>query len=160
MLGIQPKHTAGQQAPQTVYNLEVQGQHVFRVTSNGLLVHNSCLDEIAKLADGFGSFRAFKRAHGSAGKGNAWHHIVEQTPNASKFTAQALHNPANIIKLPHGKGTIHAKISGYYSSKPSWTGGLTVRQWISQKSFAEQFEFGIKTIKQFGGTKYLPNHLQ
>ncbi len=37
MLGIQPQHTA-----QTVYNLEVQGQHVFRVTSNGLLVHNSC----------------------------------------------------------------------------------------------------------------------
>jgi len=35
-----------------------------------------------------------------------------------------------------------------------------VHQWISQKSFAEQFEFGIKTIKQFGGTKYLPNHLQ
>ncbi len=37
MLGIKP-----QQAPQTVYNLEIQGQHVFRVTSNGLLVHNMC----------------------------------------------------------------------------------------------------------------------
>ena len=37
VLGIQPQHT-----PQTVYNLEVQGQHVFRVTSNGLLVHNMC----------------------------------------------------------------------------------------------------------------------
>jgi hypothetical protein len=46
VLGIKPQHK-----PQTVYNLEVQGQHVFRVTSNGLLVHNSCLDEIAKLAD-------------------------------------------------------------------------------------------------------------
>jgi hypothetical protein len=45
VLGIQP-----QQAPQTVYNLEVQGQHVFRVTSNGLLVHNMCADDIAKLA--------------------------------------------------------------------------------------------------------------
>ena len=41
VLGIQPQHTAGQHTPQTVYNLEVQGQHVFRVTSNGLLVHNS-----------------------------------------------------------------------------------------------------------------------
>ena len=37
VLGIQPQHT-----PQTVYNLEVQGQHVFRFTSNGLLVHNTC----------------------------------------------------------------------------------------------------------------------
>jgi hypothetical protein len=42
VLGIQSQHTAGQQTPQTVYNLEVQGQHVFRVTSNGLLVHNMC----------------------------------------------------------------------------------------------------------------------
>ncbi len=41
VLGIQPQHTASQHKPQTVYNLEVQGQHVFRVTSNGLLVHNS-----------------------------------------------------------------------------------------------------------------------
>jgi hypothetical protein len=42
VLGIQPQHTTGQHKPQTVYNLEVQGQHVFRVTSNGLLVHNDC----------------------------------------------------------------------------------------------------------------------
>ena len=42
VLGIQPQHTAGQHTPQTVYNLEVQGQHVFRITSNGLLVHNMC----------------------------------------------------------------------------------------------------------------------
>ena len=42
VLGIQPQHTASQHKPQTVYNLEVQGQHVFRVTSNGLLVHNMC----------------------------------------------------------------------------------------------------------------------
>ena len=42
VLGIQPQHKAGQHKPQTVYNLEVQGQHVFRVTSNGLLVHNDC----------------------------------------------------------------------------------------------------------------------
>jgi hypothetical protein len=46
VLGIKPQHK-----PQTVYNLEVQGQHVFRVTSNGLLVHNAYADEIAKLAD-------------------------------------------------------------------------------------------------------------
>jgi hypothetical protein len=25
-------------------------------------------------------------------------------------------------------------------------GGLTVRQWLSSKSYAEQFEFGIKVI--------------
>ncbi len=30
---------------------------------------------------GFRSFSAFKRSMGSAGTGQAWHHIVEQTPN-------------------------------------------------------------------------------
>ena len=49
MLGIQP-----QQAPKTVYNLEVQGQHVFRVTSNGLLVHNSCPTRTGYGAFGWG----------------------------------------------------------------------------------------------------------
>jgi len=47
VLGIQPQHTASQHTPQTVYNLEVQGQHVFRVTSNGLLVHNTCAPKTA-----------------------------------------------------------------------------------------------------------------
>ena len=27
-----------------------------------------------------------------------------------------------------------------------FSGGLTVRQWLSSKSYAEQFEFGIKVI--------------
>ncbi|MGC3972207.1 MAG: RHS repeat-associated core domain-containing protein [Pirellulales bacterium] len=111
-------------------------------------------------AQGFTTFSDFKRAFGSAGPGQAWHHIVEQTINSGKFSADLLHNPANLLNLPHGAGSIHAKISGYYSSKPAELGGLTVRQWISQKSFSDQFEFGIKVIKQFGGTKYLPLHLQ
>ena len=111
-------------------------------------------------AKGFASFDDFKKAFGGAGSGQAWHHVVEQTINSGKFAPELLHNPANLLKLPHGKGSIHAKISGYYSSKPAWTGGLTVRQWVSQKSSSEQFEFGIKTIKQFGGTQYLPPHLR
>jgi len=40
VLGIQPQHTAGQHTagqhkPKTVYNLEVQGQHVFRLGKHG-----------------------------------------------------------------------------------------------------------------------------
>jgi len=62
VLGIQP-----QQAPQTVYNLEVQGQHVFRVTSNGLLVHNSYADDIAKLA-GDTAKKMFGKAPKTGGK--------------------------------------------------------------------------------------------
>lgn len=102
---------------------------------------------------GYSSFNAFKKAYGSAGKGNAWHHIVEQgSDNVSRFGAETIHNTNNLIKLPHGAGSIHAKISGYYSSKQPFTGGQTVRQWLSTQSYQQQYDFGIKTLKQFGWT--------
>jgi hypothetical protein len=110
---------------------------------------------------GFATFEDFKDAFGAAGAGLAWHHVVEQTINSGKFAAELLHNPANLLKLPHGKGTIHAKISAYYSSKiPGLTGNLTVREWLSNKSFNEQFAFDIDVIKKFGGSQYLPPHLR
>ena len=52
----------------------------------------------------------------------------------------------NVIALPSGKGSIHSEISRYYSSKDLFTGGKTVRDWLSTKSFKEQFEFGEKAI--------------
>lgn len=86
--------------------------------------------------------------------------MVEQTINSGKFAPELLHNPANLLKLPHGKGTIHAQISAFYSSRQSFTGKLTVREWLSKKSFKEQFEFGIQKIKDFGGSRYLPRELR
>jgi hypothetical protein len=103
---------------------------------------------------GYKSFRAFKSAMGPAGPGKAWHHIVGQTPsNVAKFGPESVHNTGNLMKLPHGKGSIHAKISGYYSSiRPGVTGSstMTVRQWLATKSYQFQYDFGIQTLKQFG----------
>lgn len=101
----------------------------------------------------FKSFSAFKRAMGPAGKGKAWHHIVEQNPaNIAKFGPEAIHNTGNLMKLPHGAGTIHAKISGHYSSIQGFTGGKTVRQWLNTKSFDFQRNYGLKKLKEFGWT--------
>ena len=102
---------------------------------------------------GYKSFYRFKKAYGTAGKGYAWHHIVEQNrSNLSKFGAEAIHNINNLIKLPHGKGSIHAKISGHYSSIQDFTNGKTVRQWLSSQSYQEQYDYGIKMLKQYGWT--------
>ncbi len=110
---------------------------------------------------GFASFTEFKSVFGAAGKDKAWHHVVEQTINSGKFAPELLHNPANLFKLPHGPGSIHEAISAYYSSKiPGLTGEKTFREWLSTKSFMEQFEYGIEVIKTFGGKKYLPSSLQ
>jgi hypothetical protein len=99
---------------------------------------------------GFATFRHLKRVLGPAGPGYAWHHLVEQTPaNIAKFGPKMIHNANNVLKLPHGKGTLHARISGLYSSKRhNITGSdtLTVRQWLASKSFEEQMEFGLKAL--------------
>ena len=103
---------------------------------------------------GYSSFYQFKKAFGSAGKGNAWHHVVEQNPaNLSKFSAKRIHSINNLIKLPNGKGTIHARLSGYYSSiQTRLTGSttMTVRQWLSTKSFDFQYNFGVQKLVDFG----------
>ncbi len=104
----------------------------------------------------FKSYTAFKREFGSAGPGRAWHHIVEQnSANVAKFGHQRLHTTVNIVNVPHGKGSLHAKISGYYSSKQisiTKSSELTIRQWLNTKSFEFQYEFGIQTLKNFGWT--------
>jgi RHS repeat-associated protein len=112
----------------------------------------SRLFAVKEVGRGYQSFSAFKRAEGVAGKGRAWHHVVEQTSsNVERFGPEAIHNTENLVNLPHGPGTIHNQISGFYSSKQPFTGGLTVRQWLSTQSFEEQSVFGRNVIQQFGG---------
>ena len=82
-----------------------------------------------------------------------WHHIVEQSQlktDRAGFTPEQIHNVGNVIALPSGKGSIHSEISRYYSSKDLFTGGKTVRDWLSTKSFKEQFEFGKRQLEKFG----------
>ncbi|MBZ0088740.1 MAG: hypothetical protein K8H90_00015, partial [Thermoanaerobaculia bacterium] len=74
--------------------------------------------------------------------------------NVARFGPERIHNPSNVAPLPHGRGSIHAKLSGFYSSKqPSVTGSpsLTVRQWLATKPFSEQYQFGLEAMQRFGG---------
>lgn len=103
----------------------------------------------------FKSFRSLKRYLGGAGKGHAWHHIVEQTKgNIAKFGAQTIHSIKNIVRLEHGNITkIHNQISAFYSSKRRFTGGKTVREWLSNQSFKEQYDFGVDILERvYNGT--------
>ena len=58
----------------------------------------------------------------------------------------------NIVALPK---SLHRKISGLYSSKQWWTKGVRVRDWLTNQTFEEQYNFGIKTIEDFDGKAYL-----
>ncbi|MGZ3457021.1 MAG: SitA5 family polymorphic toxin [Archangium sp.] len=97
----------------------------------------------------WGSYSGFKRAKGSAGPGNEWHHIVEQTPgNVERFGAEAVHNTENVVPLDKG---IHTRLSSLYSSiQRDITGSstLTVRQWLSTQSYEAQRKFGLIAIEK------------
>ncbi|NLF07276.1 MAG: RHS repeat-associated core domain-containing protein [Pirellulaceae bacterium] len=100
----------------------------------------------------FSSFSALKRALGSAGKGNVWHHIVEQTPgNIVRFGSEAIHNTQNVIRV---SVAINQRIANYYSSIRPFTGGKTVRAWLATQSLEAQETFGLRILQILlsGGT--------
>lgn len=101
----------------------------------------------------FKTFRELKAYLGSPGVGKQWHHIVEQAQiNASRagFSPEEVNTVENIISLQSGKESVHSAISAYYSSKQWFSEGLTVRNWLSTKTFQEQFEFGMDYLKSYG----------
>lgn len=98
----------------------------------------------------FASFDALKKFLGSPGVGKQWHHIVEQCQTKASragFSSLWINNTNNVISLSK---EVHEKVSNYYSSIKDFTNGLTVRNWLSNQSFEEQYKFGIKVLKMFG----------
>lgn len=93
---------------------------------------------------------------GTAGAGQAWHHLVGQTTsNIQRFGAQAIHNTGNLVCLKHGKGSIHQEVTNFYNSiQPEITqsSNITVREWLSSQSFEAQQDFGMRVIRAFGAT--------
>jgi hypothetical protein len=90
---------------------------------------------------GYSSFRAAKAALGSPGSGNVFDHVVEQSQiGRSGFAPEDIHNPFNLD--PVGAGINQLK-ANYYSSIRPFTGGQTVRDWLTGQSFADQYNFGM-----------------
>ncbi|KAF5042917.1 hypothetical protein DSECCO2_507700 [anaerobic digester metagenome] len=101
-------------------------------------------------SQGFRSFSSFKRAMGPAGPGQAWHHIVEQNPaNIAKFGPEAIHNTGNMMKLPHGAGSIHMKVTGHYNSLMPGT-SMRVRDYVNTLNYQQQYQYGLDVLKRFG----------
>lgn len=110
----------------------------------------NALSKFLNGGEGFSTMGAFKKKFGAAGNGMAWHHIVEQHPgNVARFGAENIHHTKNLIKVPHGKGLLHMKISGHYSSHMPGT-KIRVRDYVKTLSYDEQYEYGIKIMKKFG----------
>ena len=106
------------------------------------------VDQGFAVGAGFRSFSQAKRVLGPAGEGKQWHHLVEQTPgNVGRFGPQVIHNTGNLVRLDTA---VHRQVSGYFSSKQPFTGGQTVRQWLSGQSYARQQQFARQVMERFG----------
>jgi hypothetical protein len=93
---------------------------------------------------GYRSFSAAKRALESPGEGNVFDHVVEQSQiGRSGFTPEEIHNPFNMNPVSAETNQLKAN---YYSSKQFFTGGGTVRDWLTGQSFADQYEFGMDVL--------------
>lgn len=100
----------------------------------------------AELPEGYSSFSAAKRAMGSPGEGNVFDHVVEQSQiKRSGFAPEEIHNPFNMNPVSARTNQIKAN---YYSSKQPFTGGGTVRDWLTGQSFADQYSFGMDVLTQ------------
>ena len=98
---------------------------------------------------GFSSFSALKNHLGSPGKNMHWHHIVEKCQiQKSGFTSGQVNNTSNVIAVD---AQTHARISGYYNTTTfDFTGGLSVRNWLTGQPFQVQFDFGMNVLQDFG----------
>jgi hypothetical protein len=56
---------------------------------------------------------------------------------------------------PVSAGTNQLK-ANYYSTKQFFTGGGTVRDWMSGQSFADQYEFGMDVLRRIENGLPLP----
>jgi RHS repeat-associated protein len=90
---------------------------------------------------GYSSFRAAKADLGSPGTGNVFDHVVEQSQiGRSGFAPEDIHNPFNLDPVD---AQINQLKANYYSSIRPFTGGQTVRDWLTGQSFADQYNFGM-----------------
>lgn len=85
------------------------------------------------------------------------HHIVEVTrgsddPSANRnvFSSEQLESDTNKVRIPY---YAHRRISDYYQTPDEELGGLTPRKYLRGRSWEEQYEFGLKTLRRFGVLK-------
>jgi len=98
---------------------------------------------------GFNSFRQLKNYIGSAGRGNVWHHIVQQCQiRKSGFSANLVHSTQNVVNLTRAQ---HIAVEKIYSGKiDGLTNGLIFRDWLAGQSFEAQYRWGLWALREAG----------
>lgn len=94
----------------------------------------------------YDSYRALREDLVHTEKGNVWHHIVEQCQGnctRAQFPSRMINNTRNVVSIPN---EVNQRLNALYSSKQPYSGKKTVRDWLSEKPFEEQYDFGKKEL--------------
>ncbi len=84
------------------------------------------------------------------GSGYEVHHIVEQWQTGGEFTEDQIEDSSNKVRIPY---YTHKMIQSFYQTKNPDLGGLMPRQYLKDKSFEEQLEYGKSVLRKFGVMK-------
>jgi hypothetical protein len=107
-------------------------------------------------AGGFATFTAFRTAYGTRA-GHHWHHIVEQGYGLTRWAAQTIHNPRNLVQIPGGvhqkcvtslMSSTNVSIPGYIVSGPYNTLRAAINR--SGHSYERIHERGIALLRYCG----------
>jgi hypothetical protein len=79
--------------------------------------------------------------------GSQIHHIVEQGPAAAEeFPRSQIDAPENLVRIPTFK---HEEITGWYGKPNKRFGGLSPRDYLRGKSWAERTRVGMEALRDF-----------
>jgi hypothetical protein len=93
------------------------------------------------------TFEELQQGVGQRRPGYDDHHIVEQTSaERSGFTQSQIDDPENVVKIPR---ITHYQITGWYMTGNANLGGLSPRQYLSEKSWEERRQVGLDALVRF-----------
>lgn len=80
-------------------------------------------------------------------RGYDTHHVVEQTwAEYFGFSRNQIDDPSNLVSIPRLK---HYQITGWYSAKSEAFGGLSPREYLSDKNWEERRRVGLDALVGF-----------
>jgi hypothetical protein len=75
------------------------------------------------------------------------HHIAEQTAaERFGFTRSQVNDPENLVRVPRLR---HYEITGWYGTRTDEYGGLSPREYLSDKSWEERRRVGLDALVRF-----------
>jgi hypothetical protein len=93
------------------------------------------------------TFEELREGVGQPKPGYDDHHIVEQTyAERWGFTRSQIDDPENVVKIPR---ITHYRITGWYMTSNVDFGGLSPREYLSDKTWEERRQVGLDALVRF-----------